>query len=1448
MKTAKVQNVLKRCLTALLTVAMALCYVPLGLQRGAVAEAGDTPGENWYIPRAEDTMLTNQWSGNLTTTDLSGGGIKLDWKDTNPDIVDVAAKAFPLDGLTMKLNNLVMKDGGTYCSLAFVITSTSNWSVQYGNAPFALILEPSTGSLYAKAGADKNALCTEQAALKYDAITGKPFLISLHKESGSYRAEIAVENAKVAEVWIADSYFTGISDPENVLVALAPAGTQANEGGQWQTMSVELKAIGPCFPWPENERRVVPQGDNMTLPNNWPEKFQWEVLSDGLKLKWIGGAQDMRAGTKSPLDLAGLVIEMSQYNRPIAKGADIGVPAFVIGGSSLPDTWDTWPDVDAHPANLTVTFDKEGNRLLAKAGNNTSHIIVEDDSLSPAQLAGKPIRIAFEAAADGNYDVEITVGSQVRHGTLPKTILGAANALTDTTSVYVSATIVTPNAGGEHNASYVLNGIYNNSSEWDLDAVTAAINAIGEVTLADGSAIRLACRLYDIGLPSEQKQVPADLLKKLTDAEAAYAALSQTADEELTPVEMANTINANKWPDLLRVTDIPSGGLRYEFLQGNAGVRDGVKAEMALDGLLLQFDNLYSAQGNGKMALFMGPKDNNNGPDYSTGCKSLVLVLDPSAGTITAYNDPQNDGPGTPTPILSSELLRYAQLAGKRFAFQFEKQEDGDYLLKVFVGGAMARAAIPTGTIPAEVISKATDFDPKSAYVAISGWGSTGQVDYLGFRHVEKIVEAAEVMAAIEAIGAVEDVRLEDGSAIRRARRLYNLAPEDEKSQVDNYDALTAAEAEYARLTAEADAWLIPMNKANALLSSNTGNQGIQDALQNGWKNWMTLTDLPGGSGLRYHYTDAGTDVREGFGRSVNLDGLTLQMDNLYGNGNFALFFGEVGGWGPSSGDAKLTLIFDTAAGTVTGQDGPAIIQNDALKYANLKEKRFAVGFEMNDDGSFALNITVNGKVLTGTISKDLIALENTAKVFVLLSAYGDKQTLDVDFLGVGLNNQTQKVIDLIDGIGLVKLDSEDALKAAQAAYEALSPARKEQIVNYKALEKAWTRWYSLEFEDMISETIEAIDAIGTVNELSGPAVREAEKLYNRLTDAQKAKVTNAVVLTEALAKYNELLKPLLSFEASMYDPASSTLRLEKDGANWWGDKRRIERPATGGVKLIWADAVRNMRDGTSQTYNLDGLRFQIRDITKETGKDGAQLSIQMGSLDNDYAGFYGDCLALVLDTIAGELRVYPGGGVVIKSDALKHSAIEGKTLLFELCLTEEELYQLTLKIDGVALSSGIIPASTLEYAKQGALKATDEVLLALSPWGEDGLSTASFSATLLSIQSVGSYAFEQWIDLVYAIDALPEKATKDNADEILAVYARYCELSRELRERITNYDKLQRLMNQIYEMGLGDFSTPDTPPSVNTGDTRRLLPLAALPPLSLAVLLLAAKRKRRTN
>ena len=108
----------------------------------------------------------------------------------------------------------------------------------------------------------------------------------------------------------------------------------------------------------------------------------------------------------------------------------------------------------------------------------------------------------------------------------------------------------------------------------------------------------------------------------------------------------------------------------------------------------------------------------------------------------------------------------------------------------------------------------------------------------------------------------------------------------------------------------------------------------------------------------------------------------------------------------------------------------------------------------------------------------------------------------------------------LIDAIGTVTLDSEEAIKAARGAYDALTDAQKEQVGNYQTLLDAEAKLADLKAADAVEKLI---DAIGTVTLDSEEAIKTARGAYDALTDAQKEQVGNYQTLLDAEAKLADL-------------------------------------------------------------------------------------------------------------------------------------------------------------------------------------------------------------------------------------------------------------------------------------------------------------------------------------
>ncbi|OLA85837.1 MAG: hypothetical protein BHW44_09060 [Roseburia sp. 40_7] len=115
-----------------------------------------------------------------------------------------------------------------------------------------------------------------------------------------------------------------------------------------------------------------------------------------------------------------------------------------------------------------------------------------------------------------------------------------------------------------------------------------------------------------------------------------------------------------------------------------------------------------------------------------------------------------------------------------------------------------------------------------------------------------------------------------------------------------------------------------------------------------------------------------------------------------------------------------------------------------------------------------------------------------------------------------------------IEAIGTeIALGSEDGIKEARAAYDALTEAQKEQVSNYETLEKAEEKLAELKADAAAVKDVESkIEAIGTDITLeSEDVIKEARAVYDALTEAQKEQVSNYETLEKAEEKLAELKK-----------------------------------------------------------------------------------------------------------------------------------------------------------------------------------------------------------------------------------------------------------------------------------------------------------------------------------
>ena len=108
------------------------------------------------------------------------------------------------------------------------------------------------------------------------------------------------------------------------------------------------------------------------------------------------------------------------------------------------------------------------------------------------------------------------------------------------------------------------------------------------------------------------------------------------------------------------------------------------------------------------------------------------------------------------------------------------------------------------------------------------------------------------------------------------------------------------------------------------------------------------------------------------------------------------------------------------------------------------------------------------------------------------------------------------KVINMIDELE-VSLTSGKAISAAEKAYADLTAEQKNSVTNYQSLVDAKASY------ERILNVFTLIEAIGTVNKDSEPAIVAAEEAYKALSIEERTTITNASVLTAARATFDSI-------------------------------------------------------------------------------------------------------------------------------------------------------------------------------------------------------------------------------------------------------------------------------------------------------------------------------------
>lgn len=109
-------------------------------------------------------------------------------------------------------------------------------------------------------------------------------------------------------------------------------------------------------------------------------------------------------------------------------------------------------------------------------------------------------------------------------------------------------------------------------------------------------------------------------------------------------------------------------------------------------------------------------------------------------------------------------------------------------------------------------------------------------------------------------------------------------------------------------------------------------------------------------------------------------------------------------------------------------------------------------------------------------------------------------------------------VLQMVDDLGTITLESGSKIEAVEAAYDSLPEAEKAKVTNIDKIEKAKA---SLKKMTAAFDAIEKLDEKVTLK--SGEAINEASKLYNELSDEEKEQVTNGDKLIGLVTNFNQI-------------------------------------------------------------------------------------------------------------------------------------------------------------------------------------------------------------------------------------------------------------------------------------------------------------------------------------
>ena len=578
-------------------------------------------------------------------------------------------------------------------------------------------------------------------------------------------------------------------------------------------------------------------------------------LKKGVRFNFNTTEANVREGYKETMNLKGMQLHFRGF-----RGTGFGI-TIADTGSSYP------PQFGAGTRSLAIRYDAAQKRIFAvtldDAGVTTETDLIQNITLSERAY----FTYTFAINAQYGYDFTVSVDDATYTGVISKEVMDQAKAITNVGKIEVSV-----NSGGFSRTQIDYIGV----RQLTLVDVTAVadvirmIDSIGTVSLENGTPIRAARKAYE-QLNKEEKEAVTNygVLRK---AEEDYRDLAVKADRALTYITVADSRHTGStaeaiqktvrvdWVNNMRASNVETGGLHLEFIGAVSGHREGYSKKVDMTDLLLQFDDLEAVYAeNSRFAVLLGKDSGFYGIQYDPANPPLALVLDPAAGTLTAYPSGH--------VLIQSEYLKLEKLRGKRFSYELSANgENAGFTLTVRTAGQELQ-----GTLSAEDIAAAKLLtNPAGCSIMICPWTTettatcTFSLDLIGVCQTAMLKKVERVKALIAALPSV--ITRDDIDTVNEVLASYRALSRTLRSLVDNQNILEKALTQVYELLKEDTSW---GGEASSDASGEQGNAASPKTGETLPYIWLLLPILglaaaAGSWLLKRKSAEAGDSLREG--------------------------------------------------------------------------------------------------------------------------------------------------------------------------------------------------------------------------------------------------------------------------------------------------------------------------------------------------------------------------------------------------------------------------------------------------------------------------------------------------------------------------------------------------------------------------------------------------------